>query len=44
MLNEDGKIDVLKLNALMFDNSCHGYYSVGEKEGQAWSAGMDLMK
>ena len=44
VLNEDGKIDVLKLNALMFDNSCHGYYSVGEKEGQAWSAGMDLMK
>ena len=43
VLNEEGKIDVLKLNALMFDNSCHGYYSVGEKEGQAWSAGMDLM-
>ena len=44
VLNDEGKIDVLKLNALMFDNSCHGYYSVGKKEGQAWDAGMDLMK
>ena len=44
VLNNEGKIDVLKLNALMFDNSCHGYYSVGEKEGQAWDAGMSLMK
>jgi flavin reductase (DIM6/NTAB) family NADH-FMN oxidoreductase RutF len=44
VLAEDGKVDVMKLNALMFDNSCHGYYSVGKKEGQAWDAGMDLMK
>ena len=44
VLNEEDKVDVMKLNALMFDSFCHGYYSVGEKEGQAWSAGMDLMK
>ena len=44
VLNDEGKVDVLKLNVLMFDNYCHGYYSVGEKEGQAWDAGMSLMK
>ena len=44
VLNDEGKVDVQKLNVLMFDNYCHGYYSLGEKEGQAWNAGMDLMK
>ena len=43
VLAEDGKIDVMKLNALMFDNSRHGYYVVGEHAGQAWDAGMSLM-
>ena len=43
VLAENGKIDVMKLNALMFDNSRHGYYVVGEHAGQAWDAGMSLM-
>ena len=44
VLNDDGKVDVTKLNVLMFDNFCHGYYTLGEKAGQAWNAGMGLMK
>ena len=44
VLAEDGNVDVTKLNVLMFDNFRHGYYSVGEKAGQAWDAGMCLMK
>lgn len=44
VLNDDGKVDVTKLNVLMFDNFCHGYYTLGEKAGQAWDAGMGLMK
>ena len=44
MLNEKGTIDAAKLDALMFDTFGHGYYSVGEKAGQAWNAGAGLMK
>ena len=40
----DGKVDVTKLNALMFDQFRHGYYVTGEKAGQAWDAGNVLMK
>ena len=40
----DGKVDVTKLNALMFDQFRHGYYVTGEKAGQAWDAGTFLMK
>lgn len=39
ILNEEGKIDVTKLNALMFDPFGHGYYTTGEKVGQAFSEG-----
>ncbi|MBQ9036887.1 MAG: hypothetical protein IJ115_05510 [Erysipelotrichaceae bacterium] len=44
VLNEKGKVDVTKLHALMFDQFQNGYYSTGEKVGQAWNAGKDLMK
>jgi len=44
VLSEDGKIDPLKINALIFDQFQHGYYVTGEKVGQAWNAGKDLMK
>jgi len=44
VLDEEGKVDVTKLDALMFDSFKHGYYRAGEKAGQAWDAGMDLMK
>ena len=38
------KVEVEKLNALIFDQFKHGYYVSGEKAGQAWNAGKDLMK
>lgn len=44
VLDAEGKIDVTKLDALMFDTFRHGYYTVGDKAGQAWDAGMGLMK
>ena len=44
VLNEKGKVDAMKLNALIFDQFQHGYYVTGEKAGQAWNAGAGLMK
>lgn len=43
-LDENGKINPLKLNAIMFDQFQHGYYSVGEKAGQAWNEGKKFIK
>jgi hypothetical protein len=36
-LDENGKLDVTKLNILMFDNAKHGYFTVGEQVGTARS-------
>jgi len=44
VLDENGKIDPTKLNALIFDQFRSGYYVTGEKAGQAWSSGKELMK
>ena len=44
VIGENGKIDPLKLNALIFDQFQAGYYVATEKVGQAWSAGKELMK
>lgn len=44
VLDENGKVDPAKLNALMFDQFQSGYYVSGEKVGQAWNAGAELMK
>lgn len=44
ILNEAGKVEPEKLNAFIFDQFQNGYYAVGEKIGQAWNAGADLMK
>ena len=44
VLDEEGKVDVTKLHALMFDQFRSGYYATGEKVGQAWNAGLSLMK
>ncbi len=44
VLDENGKVDPAKLNALMFDQFQNGYYVPGEKVGQAWNAGVPLMK
>ena len=43
VLSENGKIDVKKLNALLFDQFQYGYYVIGEQVGKAWNAGKELM-
>lgn len=44
ILDEKDRVEVEKLNALIFDQFKHGYYVTGEKAGKAWNAGKDLMK
>ncbi len=44
VLDNNGKIDVEKLHAFAFDQMKNGYYIIGEKIGQAWHSGIDLMK
>ena len=44
VLDETGKIEPAKVNALIFDQFKLGYYTVGEKVGQAWNAGKEWMK
>lgn len=43
VLNEDGKVDPVKLNAFAFDQFQSGYYALGEKVGQAWNSGKRFM-
>lgn len=43
VIGDKDKIDPEKVNALVFDQFRSGYYSIGEKVGQAWNAGMGLM-
>ena len=44
VLDEEGKVDPAKLNAIMFDQFRSGYYLTGEKAGQAWNAGTPMMR
>lgn len=44
VLSENGKIDPMKLNALIFDQFQSGYYTATEKVGQAWNAGKEMMR
>lgn len=44
VLDESGKVDPARLNAFVFDQFQNGYYAIGQKVGQAWSAGVLLMK
>ena len=44
VIDEKGKVDPAKTNALIFDQFQHGYYVTGEKVGKAWNAGAALMK
>lgn len=44
VLDEKGKVDPARLNALIFDQFQSGYYVSGEKVGKAWNAGKELMK
>ncbi len=44
VLDEKGKVMPEKLQAFVFDQFRSGYYAVGEKVGQAWHTGAELMK
>ena len=44
VLDEKGKVDPARLNAFVFDPFRSGYYAVGEKVGQAWHTGAELVK
>ena len=44
VLSENGKIDPMKLNALIFDQFQNGYYVATQKVGKAWNTGAGLMK
>ncbi|MBQ7995092.1 MAG: flavin reductase [Bacilli bacterium] len=44
ILDPKGKVDVTKLKPIMFDQFKNGYYSLGEKAGQAWDAGKPFLK
>ena len=43
MLDDQGKIDVTKVNALIYDTFRHGYYVCGDKVGQAFKEGAALL-
>ena len=44
VLDQKGKVMPEKLGAFVFDQFRGGYYAVGEKVGQAWQTGAELMK
>ena len=44
VLDKKGKIDASKLHAFVFDQMQNDYYAIGEKVGQAWHSGAELMK
>lgn len=44
VLSDNGKIDLTKLNTLIFDQFQSDYYVTGEKVGQAWNPGKSLMQ
>lgn len=44
VLDEKDRVDIEKAGILMFDQFKAGYYVTGEKVGQAWDSGKELMK
>ena len=44
VLDEKGKVDAGKLNAVMFDQFRMSYYSVGKEIAKAWRVGAEFMK
>ncbi len=44
VLNEAGKVDISKLNAILFDQFGAGYYATGDQVAKAWNAGKEFMK
>ena len=43
-LDENGMVEPLKFNAVIYDPFRNDYYNVGEKLGEAWKVGADLMQ
>ena len=44
VLDEKGKVDASKLNAIMFDQFRNTYYTAGKEIAKAWRVGAELMK
>ncbi len=44
ILNEQGNIDVKKINAFVFDQVSYDYFAIGEKVGKAWNSGKEFIK
>ena len=44
IIGDDGKVEPEKIQALIFDQYRNGYFVVGEKVGQGWNAGKELIK
>ncbi|MBQ6973157.1 MAG: flavin reductase family protein [Synergistaceae bacterium] len=44
VLDEKGKVDASKLNALMFDQFRNTYYTAGKEIAKAWRVGAEYMK
>ncbi|MBE6990677.1 MAG: flavin oxidoreductase [Ruminococcaceae bacterium] len=44
ILDDSDRVDPTCLNAFVFDQFRSGYYAIGEKVGQAWHTGRELMK
>lgn len=44
VIGDDGKVEPGRIQALIFDQFRNGYYVVGEKVGQGWNAGKELVK
>ena len=44
VIGNEGKVDPEKIQALIFDQYRNGYFVVGEKVGQGWNAGKELIK
>lgn len=42
ILDENGKVDVKKLNPICYDTANHGYYSIGDRIGNAFSDGKSI--
>lgn len=43
ILDDNGRVDIEKSGIIMFDQFKAGYYVTGEKVGQAWQSGKELM-
>lgn len=44
VMDENGKVDVTKLDAFCFDQMTNSYYRIGDRLGKAFSIGLPLLK